>query len=315
MSTFNVYRIALAAVVFLGTAQAAADEYDFELGLAYANQRAERLSAVGAGPDGPLPGFGAVHSDTDADRYTLLGTWYYSGLHEVDGPRARAAFLGRTSSLSLLYEYGEETTDWNRSGTTPPAPSQPPASGTSDTDKTTIEARLRHVWADSGWYAIVGASRLEVDEEVYDRGGDRWEAGLGKYLASATALDLRIVEDEVTGIDRTLYGLNFSHVGALPGGWQYGSDLGIGYSDDDGDYQNYGIALSLFPTNDIEFGLTYDNTEYYESTDEDIGGFASWFIREDIEVRARYTSHELPDREGLYEHDDDSFDIGVNVRF
>lgn len=299
----------------LAVLPAAAEEYDFELGLTYANQRTDQLTAAGMDINGPMPEFGTSQRDTEADTYSLLGSWYYSGLHDVDGPRSRAAFLGRTSSLTLGYAFGEESVDWSFSGTTPPAPNYPPSGGSYGIDRTSYGAQLRHVWADSGWYAIAGASRAEVDDGAYDWGGNRWEAGIGKYLARTTALDLRVIDDEQSGLERTTYGLNFSHIGVLPGSWQFGTDVGFEYSNGDDDYRNYRVGLSLFPNHDLEFGLTYEDTERYGFSDGDIGGFASWFLRDDIELRARYTSHDIPNREWVLEHDDATFDFGVNVRF
>lgn len=302
------------AAVFLSVLTvlpAAADDYDFELGLTYANQQIDQFSAQGVDSDGILPEYGTLRRSTDADTYSLLGSWYYSGLRDIEGPRSRAAFLGRASSLQLGYAYGDESVDWNYSGTTPPAPSSPPANGTFNYDTTTYGAKLRHVWADSGWYAIAGASRVEFDSG----GANRWEGGFGKYLGRATAVDLLVVDDEQTGLERTSYGLNFSHIGALPGSWQFGTELGFAYSTDDDDYRNYRVGLSLFPNHDLELGLTYQETERYGVSNDDIGGFASWFFRDNIELRARYVSHDVPDRNFILEHDDATFNFGVNVRF
>jgi hypothetical protein len=302
---------ALISVLFV--LPAAADEYDFELGLDYGNQQTDELFAQGVDINGPIPEAGTLARDTEADTYSLLGSWYYSGLRDIDGPRSRAAFLGRTSSLSVGYAFGEESVDWSYSGgSLPGVPPSPPAGGTYDVDTTTYGAQLRHVWADSGWYAVAGTSRVEHDQPGFEWGGNRWEGGVGKYLGHATALDLRIVNDEQAGLEETTYGLNFSHIGALPGSWQFGTDLGFEYSND---YDDYRVGLSLFPNHDLAFGLTYQDSERNGFSDEDIGGFASWFLRDDIELRARYTSHDVPSREWILEHDDASFDFGINVRF
>jgi hypothetical protein len=289
---------------------AAAEDYDFELGLTYSQQQEDYSEDIGS--IGSLLPTGTFQDDRETDSYTLLGTWFYSGLRDVEGPRSRAAFLGRTSGLSLWYENGEEIRAYTYSNLTPPVPDWVPSNGTFDNDITAFGAHMRHVWADSGWYGLAGASRL--DHEGWAR-GDRWEIGVGKYLAPSTALDLRIVEDDEDFVDRTSYGLNFSHIGALPGGWQYGSDLTFEYANEVDDYQKYGVALSLFPTNDLEFGLTYHDAERLGNSDDDIGAFASWFLRDNIELRAQYVSHEPAFADEVLDYDNNTFNLGMQVRF
>ena len=45
--------------------------------------------------------FDATKVDTDA--YSLTGSWYFAGLSDEKGPRARAAFVDRASVLNIRY--------------------------------------------------------------------------------------------------------------------------------------------------------------------------------------------------------------------
>ena len=94
---------ALALLMGCGfVANAAADDYDYEVGLTYGwGQSDSTFISTFSGAPTPSPGISTSSSDTD--NIDLFGAWYYSGLSDSVGPKSRAAFLNRASSVGLAY--------------------------------------------------------------------------------------------------------------------------------------------------------------------------------------------------------------------
>ena len=73
-----------------------AEEYDFEVGLAFDSTHTEGSKTI------TTPGETIVNSsDIDTDVLSVFGSWYFTGLSDDKGPRARAALVDRASSLSF----------------------------------------------------------------------------------------------------------------------------------------------------------------------------------------------------------------------
>ncbi|MEO1036297.1 MAG: hypothetical protein AAFX44_12140 [Pseudomonadota bacterium] len=302
----------------LASAPLTADEFDFELGAGF-----------GASDFSDTSSNGFSFSD-HTDTFSLVGRWYYDGLDDNGHPRSRAPFLDRTSSLSLTYV---RTDQESVSGL--PAPMFGPVSTTliSETEIEAIELGLRHVWPASGWFGLAsyvrsdtdGTGQLIVDGEppVIGSGSENastYSLGVGKYLWTNTSVQFVVTEFDVGSIDAfsvddgRAYDLSVSHVGSINDSWSFAVDASVSQFDFDfgGDADGYALAVSLLPGNALEFGVGYSNLELDDFNEDQIYDvFASWFVRENIEIRARY--QDLDSQNSFF--DTDGFDVGVNVRF
>ncbi len=303
-------------VVALYSTQSVAEEYDYEFGVSYGNSSTDvewPEAWVGGSP------FGSVASSGDSDSLELSGTWYYSSLSEIGGPKSRAAFLGRASSLSVNYSYSDESRSFSTSGLSGPSlpPSlspTPPWTFSADDQSDELEVSLRHVWQSSGWYGLAGAKDFSGLTE-FD--GNAYFVGVGKYLGQSTALDVKVLSSDILDFGSTGYALSLSHVGSIGSEWQYAADLGYSYSDSDviGNDGSYSARLSLFPTTSLEFGVQAVHRNYEYSPDFDsYEAFVGWFVRDNIEVRARYGEDDF-DPAFLTDFESNQFSIGFNMRF
>lgn len=298
---------------------AAGEDYDYQVGLTYGSGQSDStlVSTFGGVPD---PLLGITTSSSDSDTFGLAGAWFYSGLSDANGPKSRAAFMSRASSLVFSYSNGDEstTTEFSGGGIIPPQTTR------SSGSRNEYSLDLRHVWKDSGWFATAGISRAELDVDITNNGGvpafatfdaTRYTLGVGKYLGQATTLDLAITTLDVGSSNPTVVALSFSHIGSLGANWQYGADVAFAKSDsgDDGD----AIALrgSLFPTASVEFGLGFSRQDSSGGLElETTEAFAGWFVRDNVELTARYRLDE-PDTFPGQDIDSDEFGVGVSVRF
>ncbi len=300
-------------------AMALGDTFDFEVGTSY-----DRISTSSEGtgllgfPQPSIP-FTST-SDGDDDDITVFGTWFFDGVSAPDGPRSRAAFLSRASSVSLSYRYGDSDTS---SSLTSPDPSFSPVMGWESWSSDAISANLRYVWPESGWYGLAGVSTL--DEEFDSSFGsfnsdvETYSLGIGKYIGSQTSVDLRVsrLEGETAGsnIGVTETALTLSHIGGLGETWQYGADVALTTTDVSRADELFDLRLSLYPTRSLAFGLETSGS-VQDAFDEGTryGLFASWFARENIELEASYR---YVDTESFpnFDQDEDGFGVGVRVRF
>ena len=310
----------LVALVGCGlTAVAAGEDYDYEVGLAYGSGQSDStvVATIGGVPD---PSLGMSTTSSDSDTIELTGVWFYSGLSDANGPKSRAAFMSRASSLVIGYSYSEESTTFEISG----GPIVLPQMGRSDGSGNDYSLDLRHVWKDSGWFARAGVSRTELDVDVTNNAGipafarfdaNRYTLGAGKYLGQATTLELGITTLDVGTSNPTVIALSFSHIGSLGANWQYGADVAFAKSDTGDEGDNIALRGSLFPTPSIEFGLSFarqdGNSGFDLDTTEVFGG---WFVRDNIEFTARYRMQD-PDTFPGQDIDSDEFGVGISMRF
>lgn len=305
-------------------ANAVAGNYDFEAGLSYGNSSTDTVSPLlTSGPER----FGTSTSSSDSDRVELSGAWYYSRLSDEKGPKSRAAFLDRASSVRLAYSYDDLSGSFASSGLQDPLPPgilpRPPSTGGTDGTTHSLVAGLRHVWKASGWYGLAGATRIDSEIDTvfngiggsFDTDATAYTVGIGKYLGRATALDLSVVSSDLDGYDTTVYALSFSHIGLLGDKWHYAADLGVAVSDEDGDDGSYSLGLSLFPSTELELGIEIVQQDGPFDADRDTyEGHVRWFARDHVELFASYLTVDW-EPNSLTDTDSDRFAIGVNVRF
>jgi hypothetical protein len=310
---------ALALLIGCGfVTDAAAGNYDYEVGLTYGwGESDSTFDSAFSGAPFPSPGISTSSSDTD--NIDLFGSWYYSGLSDSVGPKSRAAFLSRASSVGLAYSRsdGSSLSEFTGGG------SIPPVTTSSDTTSNTISANLRHVWRDSGWYALAGISRADLEANTLSNGmaasfdfdSTAYFLGAGKYLGKATTLDLNVATSDGGDSNSTVFALTLGHVGSIGASWQYGADVVYATSDTPGDGDSYTLRGALYPSAEFEFGLGFSRRESGSGFDSDtIDASVGWFVREHIELTARYLQDD-PDISPGVDVDSNLFGVGVRVRF
>ena len=303
-----------------------AEEYDFELDVAFGSSSFEGSKTI-ARPGGTI--FNSGSRDTDS--LSIVGNWYFDGLSDADGPRARAALVSRASSLSFGYGRTEQTGVsflTNDDPTLPITPLDFSLTQTSDL----FDIDLRYVDADSGWFGSVGVQssnenlRGFVDESI---DATELRLGVGRYVGENTTFSIGVgVADFGTadGGEASVFEISMEHLGDLGRNWQYAIDLG--YDRTDGDFSDVdalSAAFSLYPTRDIEFGVAVvDTTGFVGLGRTDVGyeGFASWFVKPNIQLSARYRVDDvdflgnvISGDPTVSDADSDSFGISATWRF
>jgi len=297
-------------------ANTAAENYDYEVGLTYGKGQADS-TFVSAFNIAPIPG--VTTSSSDSDYIDLTGAWYYSGLSDSNGPKSRAAFLSRASSVVVGYSRGDESGSFESTS----GGIFPPVTASNDTTTNALSVELRQVWRDSGWYALAEIIRAELEAESTFNGvaasieldTTAYSLGVGKYLGKATTLDLSVATLDVGSSNPTVIALTLSHVGSIGKDWQYGADVAYAKSDTSGDGDSYMLRGALYPTAELEFGLGFSRQESGSIFDLDtIEAFAGWFVRDHIELVAQYRQ-DNPDTAPGEDVDSNVFSVGARVRF
>jgi hypothetical protein len=297
-----------------------ADTFNYEMGAAYHASNNETDTTLSF-PD--LTG-GTItirtNSKFETNETDLFGTWYFSGVSSNEGPRSRAAFLDRASSLSFRYSRldGDSSLRVESSDPGIADPGLEKASISGDR----FSANARYVWAGSGWYVLgsVATASIEIEDDV---DADAYSIGVGKYLGSRTAIDLSVLHENA---ESSFLGsrssstaraalLTFTHIGDLGSRWQYGTDVALSTDGVGQSAGSFDLRLSLFPTRSVAFGFDVggqledfgDGVIQYEA-------FASWFLRESLEINARYGWATFDEPPGT-DSDGDSAGIGIRFRF
>ena len=305
-------------LTYFAAGNALATDYDYEVTLDYGSgsSDATSISTLNSVPD---PSLGTSTSSSDSDDFGLTGTWYYSGLSDAHGPKSRAAFLSRASGVSFGYSRDESSSSFNFMPGVPLAP----VTGTAKTSTDTISLRLRHVWRESGWYALAGlmsadskfSSVLNGDSFSDDADASAYSLGVGKYLGKQTALELSVSEADTNGFDSTNFALSLNHIGLVGSTWQYGVDVSIAMTDQSGDDGSYTLRGSLFPTSDFEFGAAFSRQQRDFGGDRDsVEGFAGWFVSDNVALFGKYME-DISDEPPGVSSDNSFVGVGVNVRF
>jgi len=325
-SKVTISTLTLAAVLL--ATKAVADEFDFEIEAAF-----DRTQFDGSQTITTQGGTIFNSTDTDTDDLRLLGSWYFSGLSDAKGPRARAVFIDRASSVSVGYSHLDRDTSVFLSSDDP-ASSFPGIDESFDSDGDSFVLDVRYVDRNTGWFGDVGLLTTDVNlygfvDDSVDANG--WKLGVGKYVFATTAIGLDYRKVDVDGADdATVIAVSFTHVGDLGDRWQYAVDFGFARTDIDSgsDLDMWDAAFSLYPTRDFEFGLAIedvsddgDSAGFFDNTG--ITGFASWFVTPNVKLSAQYRDDDVDyfgnvsiggaPRES--DTDQESFGISVAVRF
>ena len=310
---------ALALLIGCGfVANAVADDYDYDVGLTYGwGQFDSTLVSTLNGV--PTPSLGISTGSSDSDNIDLFGSWYYSGLSDSVGPKSRAAFLSRASSVVVAYSHNDESGSFEFTG----GGIIPPVTARTDTTSSALSVDLRHVWRDSGWYALAGISSAELEANTIFNGmgassdldTTAYLLGVGKYLCEATTLGLSVATLDIGNSNPTVIALTLSHVGSIGESWQYGADVVYAKSDTSGDGDSYALRGALYPAAEFEFGLEFSRRDagggFDTGTTE---AFVGWFVRDHIELTAQYRQDD-PDTAPGEDVDSNVFGVGVRVRF
>lgn len=308
----------LAVAMIVQTARA--DEYDFEIDVAFDSSQFDGSQTI------TTPG-GTIFNSTsiDSDSLSVLGSWYFTGLSDDKGPRARAVLVDRASSLSIGYSRTEQSNSFVLTSSDPAFPLTP-SDLSFDSNVDAFSADFRYVDRDSGWFGSAGlltANATTAGFAIQPGDADGWSLGAGKYLADTTTLSLNLTDVS----DTSAVGLSFEHLGDLGASWQYAVDLGYSYIDIGGgfDLNTLGAAISLYPTRDFEFGLAVEDVsgDFPSADSQTVEGFASWFVQPNVRLSARYRVDDadylgnvsIGGGSTVNDSDEDSFGISASIRF
>lgn len=330
-------RAALLPVLALA-AYASAEDFNFELALDFERQSLSTAIPLFGGfpPGSPIS---TVFEDRDIDTTGLSGTWYFTGANADTGPRSRAAFLSRASSLSFTWQRTDVSSSFEISPppTLPPAGIAVPAAGTiigfapsALPLVTAIEGDEyafggRYVWADSGWFIFGGASFFEGDtgDNVgFSADTETFVLGTGLYLGDSTAIEVAVIQTQIDrriGVfnsdDATDFALSFTHIGDVGASWQYGVDAALFTRDRSSADTSVSLRGSLYPNRSLAFGLDIETeVDAGFDTGTRYGVFGSWFITPNIEFEASYGTVDVDTPPGI-SSDLDVFSLGLLARF
>lgn len=302
---------------------AAAEQYDFEVGLAFDSSRFDGSQTI------TTTGGTAFNSnETDTDDLRLFGSWYFAGLSDDKGPKARAVLVDRASSLSLGYSRSDQTIVTLLTIDDPSFPF-PPIDSRFDSDGDSFAVDLRYVDRDSGWFGNVGLLTSDitlsgfVDESVDATG---WRLGVGKYVLETTTIGLDVSKVNADGGDATVFAVSLEHLGDLGERWQYAIDIGYDRLDADGgiELDTWRAAIAVYPSRNFEFGVAVEDVSGLFGQDTTgLEGFASWFVKPNVRLSARcrvddadYSGNvSIGGAPTVSNADQDSFGISATVRF
>lgn len=311
-------------VGMFGTTSASAEQYDFEVGLAFDSTSFDGSQTITT-PGGTIFNSG----ETDTDELGLFGSWYFAGLTADKGPRARAVLVDRASSLSIGYSRSDQTIATFLTSDDPSFPF-PPIDSRSDSNGDSFAIDLRYVHRDSGWFGNAGLLTSNTTlrgfvSESFDATG--WRLGVGKYVLDTTTLALDVSQvDADGGLDATVVAVSLEHVGDLGERWQYAIDIGYKRLDADLSIEldTWRTAIALYPSRDFEFGVAVEDVSGLFGTDATgVEGFASWFVKPNVRLSAHYRVYDaeyfgnvsIGGATTVSDADQDGFGIKATVRF
>ena len=305
------------------TSMAVAGVYDFEIGLGYASGEFDGSQTITTN-GGTV--FNSVSSDTDD--VNVFGSWFFSGLSDDKGPRARAVFVDRASALNISYSRSDRSVSTILTSDDPAFP-LPPIDTTVDTKGDTYGADVRYVHRDSGWTGVAGLSTTRAKFGGIVSGNadaTAWRLGFGKYVLENTFLGVDVSQaDADGGNESTAYNVALEHLGDLGGSWQYAVDLRYSTVDSNGvvEVDTLRGAFSLYPNRDLEFGIAIEDASGGAQDFLGFEGYASWFVSPGFRVSAGYRVDDVDflgnvfigGTPGVSSADQKSFRVGASVRF
>lgn len=306
------------AAMLVPLASASADEYRFESGLAFENRDLDSRTRFLTSDFVTV----STRVEEESDELSVFGRWYFGGLSDARGPLAQAAFVDRASFAGLAYSRADSSV---RGTVFAIGPDLPGNFDSLDSEIDSLTFDYRYVHKDSGWFGLAGLRYQEFDGVV---SGDvtSLSLGAGKYLLDTTAVQFSVRRPDVDESNPTEYGVGLTHLGSLPGAWQYAADLGYTRFDGDGvSNDTWRMALAVYPVRQLEFGVAIDyrdDNDFFLSRNR-YEGFASWFVNPSVQLAARYWSEDsdglsVPLFDGTRSEstlDLSGYSLAVNVRF
>lgn len=312
------------------TTNALADDYSYEVGLSFDNT--ERNGSQ----SNTLPGgTSSTTSKFDTDFLSAFGSWYFSGLSDDKGPRARATFVDRASSVNFEYTRSSQETSMSFTTDDPSFPFPPPDELSFDSDGDTFAINVRYVDRDSGWYGTAGLIQIDDGSRTLfsvqqSAEAAEWRIGVGKYILETTTLGIEVaILDSNAGRDGSVVAVAMTHLGNFGGSWQYAVDLGYSHTDFDFDLNldTWAAHFSLYPTRDFEIGIALEDVSengnsrgLFDTTG--VEGFASWYVTPNVSLSARYREDDVeylglvflsPPSQG--DANQESYGITATIRF
>lgn len=305
--------IALCAVL---SVTAWGDDYSYEVGFGFDRSESSLLD-TGFATIGPGPGFPSLSVDTETTTYELAGTWFFDGLSDARGPRSRAAFVDRASSLTLVIGDSSSDTDsvFRIPGGTPPE-----IRDSFESDGTSFAVGGRYVSEPSGWFFTGEIARIDLDTFGSSAEVDLLAAGVGKYLGETTTLELSVARSEIDisgGGDDSDSGLilEFDHIGGDAAGLQYGVGASVSNQSIEGSSGSFTVRGSLYPNRDLSLNVSVSGQLGSDPIDATVFSVTGgWFFTEAFEVSAGYTFTEFDEEENI-DLDDDGFRLRARYRF
>ena len=321
----NIGPVRWLLVGVLVATNASAEQYDFEVGLAFDSTRFDGSQTI------TTTGGTVLNSiETDTDDLRLFGSWYFAGLSDDKGPRARAVLVDRASSLSVGYSRSDQTIATFLTSDDPSFPF-PPIDSRFDSDGDSFAVDLRYVDRDSGWFGNAGLLTSDttlsgfVSDSVDATG---WRLGFGKYVLETTTLALDVSQVNADGgLDATVVAVSLEHLGDVGERWQYAVDIGYNRVDADGgsDLDTWRAAIALYPSRNFEFGVAVEDVSgtFFGQNTTGVEGFASWFVKPNVRLSARYGVVDadyfgnviIGGASTVSDADQDGFGISATVRF
>jgi hypothetical protein len=312
------------------TTNALADEYSYEVGFSFDNT--ERNGSQSITTPG---GTSSTASIFDTDFLSVFGSWYFSGLTDDKGPRARAAFVDRASSVNFGYTRSNQEAFMSFTTDDPNFPFPPPDELSFDSDGDTFEISLRYVDRDSGWYGTAGL--IQIDDSArtlfsvqQSAEAAEWRLGVGKYMLETTTLGIEVaILDSNAGRDGSVVAVVMTHLGDFAGSWQYAVDLGYSHTDFDFNLKldTWAARFSLYPTRNFEIGVALEDVSengnsrgIFDTTG--VEGFASWYVTPNVSLSAQYRDDDVeylglvlisPPSQG--NANQESYGIAATIRF
>lgn len=259
-----------------------------------------------------------VNNDVDTRLLDIGVTWYLAPVDDSRGPRSRAPFLSKSSSLAVNLGLGRSDLSASTLVENPGLPPSQPSD--IDTDLLSTGAQGRYVWADTGWFVTAAYSRFDADTDDRGFSADAWSFGAGFYIGDRTALHMQYLDGEVSddgtrsGTDSAV-GLSLTHIGDLGGDWEYGTDVGLTSQDRADSNGAWDLRLSLYPSRDLAFGVDVAST--FDGAASDVVSyelFGGWYPSDSIGLRAGYRFVDFPSSDGA-DVEEDGFSLGMTVRF
>jgi Putative general bacterial porin len=272
MSMKKLLVTAIAGVVMLPVANA--DQYQYQLNADYSN--------------GDLDLF-------ETDTWSLAGTYYFNLVDDSKGPLAEAAFLSKSSSISLGYTDVSSELD-----------------GGSDFDSDEVEIYGRYVSQTSSAIVDLGYSLSEFDD--IDSDTDFFNIGVGFYLDDTTTFVANYFDLEYDQLDADYRGiaLDLKRVYLNSDDSAVNLEVGLGYIDYDNDYPSssyLSFGGDYYFNKQFSIGASYTLVE--GSEDDTFGVRTQYFFNNNVSMYAGYELTEVD----AYNDDEKVASVGVLARF